>query len=70
MKWCPTLLRDCFQHVCGMKISERALQVKGRDKVSIYKEINRNQNIALEDVNIEAKLFLELQNPSPSAPPL
>ena len=70
LKCCPSLLPECFQHLCGMKIAERALQVKGRDKIVMYKEICRNQDEALENVNKEAKAFLEVINPQPSAPSL
>ena len=70
MKCCPTLLPDYFQHVCGMRIAERALEVKKKDKAVIYKEINRNQDEVLENVNMDAKAFLEVKNPQPSAPPL
>ena len=34
MKCCPTLLPDCSQHVCGMRIAEIALEVKGREKIT------------------------------------
>ena len=35
LRCCPTLLPDCLQHLCGMRIAEKALEVKGRDKTVI-----------------------------------
>ena len=70
LKCCPGLLPDCFQHLCGMRIAERALQIKNKEKAVIYKEIHRIQDEALENVNKEAKAFLDVQNPTPSAPSL
>ena len=70
MKCCPTLLPDYFQHVCGMRIAKRKLEVKNKEKTVLYREINRKLNKELEDVFKEAKAFLEVNNSQLSVPPL
>ena len=48
---------------------ERRLFVNGKDRTAVYKNVTKQQIEALEGVIQEARVFLDKQNPIPSAPP-